>query len=299
MTETLGILWLRPWWLALVPIALLLGALVVRRARDLGAWTQAMDPELIAAMHRLGRVTGGAPRRAWLPALIVAALGLALAGPAIERRDTPGFRNLDAVVLVLDLSPSVTKGERLFETLTAARLLVNSAGTRQVGLVVYAGEAYVATPLTTDARAMDGTLALIDAETMPVRGSNPETGLALAERMLAEAEILAADVVLLTDGAAVGPGALSIGRRLAARRAPVSVLHLGETPELVALARTGTGMLAPVTNPFAVARRIGARSAERLAETDYLVLVLRDLGRSLLILALMGAVFLLPRRDMT
>ena len=98
MIEALGLFWLRPWWLVLVPVGLALGLLVMRRVRDLGAWTQAMDPHLLAAMHRLGRVTGGATRRAWLPALIVALLGVALAGSGVERRDTSSFRNLDAVV---------------------------------------------------------------------------------------------------------------------------------------------------------------------------------------------------------
>ena len=203
MIEQFGIFWLRPWWLVLVPLAVILGYFLVRRSQHLGAWTKAMDPELLAAMHRLGNVSGGAPRRAWLPALVLAALGLALSGPGIERRDTAGFRNLDAVVLVMDLSPSTTESEHLFDMLTAARILVDSAGTRQVGLIVYAGEAYVAAPLTTDARAMMGTLALIDGETMPVQGSNPAAALALAQTMLEEASILAADVVVLSDGEAV------------------------------------------------------------------------------------------------
>ena len=288
---------MRPWWLALVPVALALGYFLVRRSQHLGAWTRAMDPELLAAMHQLGNVTGGAPRRAWLPALVLAALGVALSGPGIERRDTAGFRNLDAVVLVMDLSPSVTESEQLFDMLTAARILVESAGTRQVGLIVYAGEAYVAAPLTTDARGMMGTLALIDAETMPVQGSNPAAALALAESVLDEARILAADVVVLSDGGAIGSEALAVASRLSASGAPVSVLHTANGTGLDALARAGGGVIAPVSDPFALAEHIGGRAAERLARTDFSMLVIRDFGRPLLLLALIGAAFLLPRRE--
>lgn len=298
MIEMLGLFWVRPWFLAGVPIAILLGILIVRRTRDLGSWSNAMDAELLAAMQRMGRITGGAPRRAWLPALILAVLSIALAGPGIERRDTAGFRNLDAVVLVMDLSPSVTTGDNLFEVLTAARILVESAETRQVGLVVYSGEAYVAAPLTTDARAMMGMLSLIDAETMPIAGSNPAAGLALAEKILSEADILAADVVLISDGAGIGPEALTLGSRLAARNAPVSVLHDGSTAELTVLTRIGSGVLASVADPFPVVEQIRSRLADRLGETDYAMLVIRDLGRWLLISALLGAAFLLPRRGM-
>ncbi len=296
MIEMFGVFWLRPWWLLLIPVGLALALLVLRRAQDLGAWTKAMDPELLDAMRRMGRITGGTPRRAWMPALILIALGVALAGPGIERRDVAGYRNLDAVVIVMDLSPSVTEGEHLFDLLTAARIVVESAGTRQVGLIVYAGEAFVAAPLTTDARALISTLSLIDAETMPVQGSNPAAALALAVDMLAEADILAADVVLMTDGAGIGPEAVAQASTLAARNAPVSVLHLKERPELVALARTGNGTVSPVSDPFAVANPIAGRLADRLGETDYSMLVIRDLGRWLLVCALVLAVFLLPRR---
>lgn len=295
MIEAFGLFWLRPWFLLLLPAALVLGAVIVHRNRGLGAWERAMDPDLLAAMRRMGRVTGGAPRRAWVPALIIAGLGVALAGPAIERRDTAGFRNLDAVVLVLDLSPSVTADPRFFDLLTSARLLVDAAGTRQVGLIVHAGEAYVAAPLTTDARALDGTLALIDAETIPVAGTNPAAGLAMAARMLADAQIVAADVVLIGDGAGLDAAAQGTAQDLARAGAPVSALSLRVTPELVALAAAGGGQVASVTDPSSVVDRIAARAVTRLAETDYAMLVLRDLGRWLVLLALVPALFVLPR----
>lgn len=290
-----GLFWMRPWALAFIPVALILGALIVRTVRDLGDWERAMDPHLLAAMQGLGRISGGAPRRAWLPAFVLAALGVALAGPGIERRDIAGYRNLDAVVLVVDLSPSVTQDPRLFEALTAARLVVQSAGTRQIGLIVFAAEAYEAASLTTDPNAMDGILALIDGETMPVDGSNAATGLLLAEEMLAEAQIVAADVVLVSDGGGLGPEAFASVQRLAAAKASVSVLAMAPNADLDALVRIGQGELAPIDDPFPVAQRIADRAATRLAETDYVMLVIRDLGRPLLILALIGAVFLLPR----
>lgn len=296
MTELFGLFWMRPWFLILVPLALALGLMLMRSARDLGDWERAMDPHMLAAMKALGRVTGGAPRRAWLPALVLCVLGIALAGPGVERRDTAGYRNLDAVVVVIDLSPSSAEDPRLFEALTAARLIVESAGTRQTGLVVYAGEAYVAAPLTTDPRAMDGMLALIDGQTMPVEGTAPELGLNLAGQMLSQAQILVADVVLISDGGGVGPKALASVRRLVETGAAVSVLAYDPNPDLDALARAGLGVSASITDPFPISNKVSERPAPRLAETDYAMLVIRDLGRPLLILALLGAVVLLPRR---
>ncbi|MEL7470292.1 MAG: VWA domain-containing protein [Pseudomonadota bacterium] len=300
LIDALGYLWLRPWWFALIPLALVLGIWLTRRSGSLGAWERVVDPELMAAMRRMGRVVPGGRSRAVLPACVLAVLGLALAGPSAERRDTASFRNLDGVVLVLDLSPSVTGDARFFDVLTAARLVAEAAGTRQIALIVFAGEAYVAAPFSTDARALSGTLALMDARTMPVAGSRPEAGLVLARRMLESADMLAADVVLISDGAATGPQAIAEAQRLGAAGWTVSTIATKpERGAMDALARAGGGSIASVDDPFPVARAIGARSVERLAATDYAMLVLEDRGRFLLLLALIPAFLMLPRGRQT
>ena len=299
MIEALGYLWLRPWWLALVGVALIAGVVSVRASGRLGAWERAMDPALMAWMRRAGRVSTGGNGRNILPAAVLIVLAVALAGPAAERRDTTSYRNLDALVLVLDLSPSVTGSGRMFDMLTAARLLVEAAGTRQTALIVYAGEAYVAAPLSTDARALSGTLALLDAETMPVDGSRPTLGLALARSTLETAEIITADVVVLSDGDAIGPDTMADARAMAARGWAVSALQIpGATQNagaLDALAKAGGGALATLEDPFPVVRTIRARPVKRLADTGFAMLVLEDFGRYLLLLALIPAFVLLPR----
>lgn len=296
MIEVLGYLWLQPWWLALIPLALVLGLWLARRSESLGAWERAVDPELMVALRRMGRVAPGGRARAVLPACVLAVLGVALAGPATERRDLTSYRNLDGVVLVLDLSPSVTGDARFFDVLTAARLVAEAAGTRQTALVVYAGEAFVAAPFSTDARALSGTLALLDGRTMPVTGSRPAAGLALAREMLGGAGMLAADVVLISDGAAIGPEAVAEARALGAAGWRVSAIATGPGQgALNAIAATGGGISASVDDPFPVARQVGSRPVERLAQTDYAMLVLEDQGRFLLLFALIPAFLLLPR----
>ena len=299
MIEMFGYLWLRPWWLAMIAAAVVIGAVAVRASGRLGAWERAVDPELLAWMRRSGRVSGGGAVRNILPALVIAVLALALAGPATERRAAESYRNLDGVVIVLDLSPSVTGSGRLFDTITAARLVAQASGTRQAALVVYAGEAYLAQPFSSDARALSGTLALVDGETMPVVGSRPAAGLARAHAALEGAEIMAADVVLLSDGAAVGPEAMEQARALAARGWPVSAIAIPGAPEgpgaLDALTRAGGGVLATLEDPFPVAARVSSRPVRRLAETGFAMLVLSDHGRYLLLLALIPAFLMLPR----
>lgn len=304
MIEALGYLWLRPVWWGLIPAALVLGVVMVRRSGHLGAWEHAVDPEVLSALRKMGRVAPGGTMRQILPACVLGALAIALAGPAVERRENVGYRNLDAVVLVLDLSPSVTNGTRLFDALTSARLVAEAAGTRQTALVIFAGEAYLAAPFSTDARALSDTLSLLDAKTMPVTGSRPEAALALARKILESSEILAADIVFFSDGEALTPAALGEAMALNARGWPVSTLHVpGDDPAgagaLSALATAGGGVLADLDDPFPVVRKVVNRPIERLAASGYAMLVLDDFGRYLLFLALIPAFLMLPRGGRT
>lgn len=305
MSEALSLVWFRPWWLAAVPLGIALAVWLVRRGRGLGAWERAADPHLLAEMRRLGRVSDGGAPGAWALGALVAILGLALAGPAGERRDAPALRNLDGLVLVVDLSPSVVESGRLLDALAAARLVADSAAPRQTALVVYAGEGYLAAPLTSDIRALGGTIALLGADTVPVSGSRPSAGLAEARNVIAETDLIATDVVLLSDGAGLDDAVGAEARALVAAGARLFTIQIptGDqtaTPEraqaLAALAEAGGGLAGSLADPFRVAAEVGARPLERLADSGYAMLLVEDLGRMLLVLALVPAALLLPRR---
>ena len=148
-----------------------------------------------------------------MPPIIAAILvTLALAGPAIERRDSLSYRNLDAVLLVVDASRSVTESDRWPQMVTLARFAVASLGTRPGGAIVYAGDSYKATDLTADHLQLGQTLSLIDAETVPDPGSRPHLGLAMASSVLQAAKVVTGDVFILTDGAGFGRPVTCRGR---------------------------------------------------------------------------------------
>ena len=74
---------LRPIWLvALLPLAFIGWALLRQRSR-LGSWEQVANPELLRAMHALGRIDRGTGLRRDLLALVISGIAvLALTGPA-------------------------------------------------------------------------------------------------------------------------------------------------------------------------------------------------------------------------
>ncbi|MEO1308555.1 MAG: vWA domain-containing protein, partial [Pseudomonadota bacterium] len=198
---------LRPeWLLALIPLTGF-GWWALRIRTGLGDWEQAAKPELLKAMHSLGLVDQQASRGSTMAVLVSAAfIILALSGPAVERRDTPSFRNLDAVIFVLDASHSMIEHSNWPKLQALGRFAISAMGTRPGALIVFGGDAYIATDLTTDLRQLGQTFSLVDGETVPDPGSRPERGLALAAQILADARILNGDVILMTDREAVlGP----------------------------------------------------------------------------------------------
>lgn len=305
MIESFAIL--RPLWFLALPVVAGLALRAAWRSAPLGDWAKAVDPHLMALFARRGAVLGGRRQANLAAALAAGILALALTGPAVERPEAATFRNLDATVIVLDLSRSVTEGGRFKEARQAAETVAEAAGTRSVALIVYAGDAYTALSPTTDRDSLATTLFALDADTVPDRGSHPERGLALARRLLAEANVVSADVVLISDGDGIGQAA---EREAAAIRDKGWQLHALFVPAARALppgaprpdraaldrlAREGGGRAADIDAPQAVLDRVGASTAQHLAAGGYGVLAFADFGRWLLLLALVPALLLFRR----
>lgn len=141
--------------------------------------------------------------------LAAAALGIAAAGPrwGLDEVETRG-RSLD-LVLVADVSRSMLAGDlepnRLErQRLIAWRLLRELQGDR-IGLVVFAGRAYVLAPLTTDLAALQLYIDALDPEIVSQGGSSISSALNQATDLLRGARSTGGDrvIVLLTDGEAL------------------------------------------------------------------------------------------------
>ena len=302
-----GLTLLRPWWLAALPIVVALALYAVRRAAPLGDWGREVDPALMAYLSRTGSVLGGKRGANLAAGLCAAGLVLGLAGPAVERRDTGTFRNLDETILVVDLSRSVAEGGNLQGVREAAASVAQAAGTRPVALVIYAGDAYLAASPTTDRDSLGTTLFSLDADTVPDRGSHPERGLALASRTLAEANVIAADVVLISDGDGIGEAALREAGAIRARGWRLDTLFVPATKALPPgvpkpdpgplqrLAAAGGGTSAEIRAATPVLDAVAAPTAQHLAAGGYGVVAFADLGRWLLALAALPALLLFRR----
>ena len=298
---------LRPWWLIAIPLVVAVVCLSVRQTGALGGWTRAIEPKLLAALIARGAVIPGKGRRSFACAFVAGLSAIALAGPAVQRANSDTYRNLDATVIAVDLSRSVAVGGHMAEALTAARAVVEAKGSRQVALVVYAGDAYSASSFTTDHEALETTIFALDESTVPDPGSRPSRALSLARQMLEEANIVRGEVVLISDGGGVDRSAFDQARAIASAGYSLETLFVpaktampAGAPEpdrgsLDALAASVNGIAADVLDFGPVLDRIASRPAARLGRADFAVLAWEDFGRFLIAAALIPALFLFRR----
>lgn len=145
------------------------------------------------------------PRHDWSLALLGLLLIAALAGPQLKRAgagDRP-LRPDAARVLVVDLSPgfSALDDARQQQVRIDLRSFLRRLPAGETALVVVAGEAWLVVPPTEDVAALDGFIAELSADAVPVPGDQPAAGLALALRTLAATGARSREIYWLRAGA--------------------------------------------------------------------------------------------------
>ncbi|MTH77981.1 VWA domain-containing protein [Paracoccus aestuariivivens] len=288
---------LRPWWLLALPVLLLIAALVFRRPAGSGGWQTVLAPRMLAGMTALGWIDHGSKWSRAMPLAGAVALVLGLSGPATPKSDTPVFAQSDAVLLALDMSASVTSGNRaqaLADLQAAAARIVGQLVGRPVGLILYAGEAYIAAAPTTDPAVLDSLIAVLDSQTMPDKSSNPAAALSLAQEMLVGTP--RADLVLISDGGGISASAKAEAARLRASGVRIWALTVDGNPasDPTALQSIEPQRISPANAPEAV---IAALDRAGLGQDPVTrALHYRDLGPFLAALAMLPMLVRFRRR---
>ncbi|MFV1848712.1 tetratricopeptide repeat protein [Stenotrophomonas maltophilia] len=232
---------LRPEWLwALLALPVIL-ALALYRQRRSDAWRQAVDPHLLP--HLLAAGTRRRTRLPWALLLGWTLASLAMAGPSWRQQAQPMFQASAPLLVVLDLSSRITATDlppsRLLQARAKLGELLRARKGGQVGLVVYADDAYTVAPLTDDGSNVALYLDALSPEVMPRDGQRADRGIDWAAQLMRQVAALQGQVLLVTDQAD-GEAALAAAqaRSLGLQ---VSVLGLG-TPAGAAY-RDGSGQI--------------------------------------------------------
>ena len=134
---------------------------------------------------------------------------LICAGPSWQREASPFGEDKASMLVVLDNSDSMLQKDlppsRLERSKQKIRDLLAERKGGKTGLVVFAGTAHVAMPITQDSAVFDPFLAAIDPEIMPVKGKLAEQALLLIDQQLQG--LAGSTVLLVTDG--VNPATIS------------------------------------------------------------------------------------------
>jgi Ca-activated chloride channel family protein len=131
---------------------------------------------------------------------------LALAQPQCGSRSELTKRRGIDVVVALDASKSMLARDVAPSRLERAKLelmtLLDELKGDRVGLVVFAGDAFIQCPLTSDYAAAKLFLKAVDPEHMPQGGTNIGAALSISKQLLESADRGAKDrvVVLISDG---------------------------------------------------------------------------------------------------
>lgn len=141
--------------------------------------------------------------------IVLIALSLCIMAAANLRKPEEGALSQTAgidVMIALDLSKSMLsndiKPNRLERARQVVQQLTNELKNNRIGLVVFAGRAFLQLPLTTDITEADMMIANSSPEIMPVQGTNISDALYVCNRSLDVKEKSHKAIVLITDGEA-------------------------------------------------------------------------------------------------
>lgn len=217
--------------LAFVPLAIVLFAYAAMRRRQaldaFGSRWQGVEMEDVARARR------------WRGAVVVAVFGamaIALAGPRVDGEVREISQEGIDLVIALDVSRSMLAEDVAPSRLERARFEVEQvldqlSGSR-IGIVLFAGEAFLQSPLTTDMRTVRRFLAAAGPELLPTQGTDIGRAIELATGAFEvgtggaeENDGRARAILLLSDGED-HPGRIEAAVRLAEAEA-ITIFAVG------------------------------------------------------------------------
>ena len=246
------------WLLALIPLMLIVW-FAFQANSDSKAWEKVIDSQLLSLLLQKGDKNSNLfPKFLLATAWIITVI--ALADPVWEKVSRPIFQTNSARVIVLDLSNSMLIDDLKPNRLARARFKIEDILSReeegQTALVLFAGDAFTAAPLTRDTETIRSMLKVLNPQIMPAQGSRADLGLLKAHELLKQSGITSGQVLLIADGISRRSLGLTAAKRLREDGHSVSVMAVG----------TETGGLLNFRNRSSVNIKLEAQSLNEISE---------------------------------
>lgn len=189
-------------WLLVVPVALAVASSLLAK-RDRSRLATLVDFRL------LDRLTASVDRRrrAVKNALLLLALTLGIIGlarPTLGEKVTNIQTSGRDVLIAIDVSRSMLANDiapsRLLRAKMAAEDLISLLPGDRVGLLAFAGSAFLQAPITADHSAVKVCIQELDTEIIPLGGTNVTAAIQEAKRAFKQAEGSLHALVIISDG---------------------------------------------------------------------------------------------------
>jgi Ca-activated chloride channel family protein len=232
MTDQAAFQFLNSGWLLLLPPAWWLIWIYSRHSRRQSMWGRVCDPQLLDNMIAGRHTWNGTRLLAWTLSIIITLTILAAAGPSWRKQSYPILESTSARVVALDLSRSMLvediKPKRLVHAVAAAREIISTDYEGETGLVVFAGRAFVVSPLSRDAKTLLAFLDVLDPSTMPEDGTRIDLAISAAQGLLGASFTGKGQILVITAGAGIdGTRAVQAALTAANQGHRVSILAIG------------------------------------------------------------------------
>lgn len=253
--------------LGLIP-ALIAVALAQWRKRSAGNWEKIINPALLPYLMQ-GETNKKQRGMLWvLLAWIITCL--ALAGPSWQQLPQPVHKKDAALILIMDLSPSMLAEDVKPSRLERARYkLIDILKNRSEGfsaLVVYGGAAYTLTPLTEDSNTIISLVPVLHPTLLPEYGSNTEDAIETALELAVNGGYQQGDLLLITDE--VSRSAFNSIQSMISKAGKFRLSILGVGTEQGAPIPTGAGGFAKDRSGAIVIPQLSPASLQMLAQNN-------------------------------
>lgn len=167
----------------------------------------------------------------WLCLLALACFVIAIARPQFGTKvDTRERRGIEAII-ALDVSNSMLAEDVRPNRLEKSKLLISNMvdgmNNDKIGMIVYAGQAFVQLPITSDYVSAKMFLESISPSMVSVQGTDIATAIDLSVNCFTEQEDVSRAIFVITDGEDNEGGAVEAAKKAAAKGIRVYVLGVG------------------------------------------------------------------------
>lgn len=266
-------------WPILAWAALPVGALALWLLRHSAARTCRRLERLVAPRLREALVRSvDFRKRRFKSVLVISAVTLgvlALARPQLGFQPLELERTSVDFLVALDLSRSMLvedagAASRLKAAKAAIESLLDRLGGDRIGIIAFAGEAFVAAPITADHEAVRRNLRALDTNSIAKPGSDLAAAMRLAVKTFAKGDYDSKALVLVTDGEELQGEALIAAREAAAKGVSIFSVGVGsQSGARIPMPLKQAGELRFAKNEFGreVVSRMNERVLQQIAAT--------------------------------